>query len=221
MTLEEPCLFASEDWCTIPFFLHAKSPFDKFVDILVQLPGCLPLRIDMERLKEEEVVASENSRRGLVMQAEKLLSLLDQFWEQHRWQVDPDYDKRWYSNYLMEECGLRDVASPYGGGAIFTNTFTATFTALYDAANIIVLRNLTAASSPTTGIHSRRITAHAASVLASIAYHEAAGPFSGGSFSMVFPLKVVCFLSTSERQRSAAQEALLSWGANRGMTDIT
>jgi hypothetical protein len=59
---------------------------------------------------------------------------------------------------------------------------------------------------------------HGASILASIAHHEAQGPTNNASFSMIFPVKLLCLLSPSETQRDIAREALTRWGESRGLT---
>lgn len=79
---------------------------------------------------------------------------------------------------------------------------------MYDAANIIAPK-LHAAALPTPEIRDKRMMFHGASILASVGYHESQGPFSGGSFSMVFPIKIIFLLSPSDWQTQTAQETLL------------
>lgn len=221
MTLDVPCVFASEVWTTIPFALHPKAPIDKLVDILLQLPGCTPLFNNITKPHDQASLALESAKVDLFNRAEPILLQLDDFWTEHKSDVDPDYDRRVHFNSSQ---GEEDFSSTEGililpRGVPFRDTFAATFTALYDSANIIALIYASVASS-TPEKYKQRILLHATSILASVAYHEAQGPSSGGSFAMIFPVKIVYFMSPSEVQRDSAREALFRWGANRGLNDL-
>ena len=222
MTLDEPSVFASEPWTTIPFSLHPKVPIDKLIDVLLQLPGCTPLFNNMTVSQGQDPWRSESIRVELFDRAQGILSQLDQFWTQHKLDIDPYYHRRVHANFSLREEGSPSIGDTLGassGGLPFRDSFRATFTAMYDAANICALRYLSATSSAPEKYY-QRMMAHAASILASVAYHEAQGPSSGGTFSMVFPVKIACLMSPSEEQRSSAREALFRWGSNRGVNDI-
>jgi hypothetical protein len=214
MTIEEPSPFAAEEWCTIPFDVYPKTAFDVLIDILLQLPSCLSSFNEMR--KQAGSRASKKLREEVIAQARRIISDLNRFWNQHKAQIDPNYDRRWLCNLdvdLGHVCGSSTVYS-----TPFQSPFMATFTALYDTASMLGLRYLGAALG-TPESYKNRITMHAESILAAVAYHESSGLFSGGTFNMVFPLKIVCILAPSESQRNIAQQALLTWGANRGVDD--
>ena len=222
MTLDEPSVFASEPWTTIPFSLHPKVPIDKLMDVLLQLPGCASLFKNMTVSEGQDPLRPESIRVELFDRAQGILSQLDQFWMQHKLDIDPYYHRRVHANSSLREEGspsIGDTLGAFSRGLLFRDSFRATFTAMYDSANIQALRYISATSSAPEKYH-QRMTAHAASILASVAYHEAQGPFSGGTFSMIFPVKTVCLVSPSEEQRSSAREALFRWGDNRGVNDI-
>jgi len=222
MTLDEPSVFASEPWTTIPFSLHPKVPIDELIDVLLQLPSCTPLFNNMTVSQGQDPSRSESIRVELFDRAQGILSQLDQFWTQHKLDIDPHYHQRIRTNSSLREEGspsIGDILRASSRGLPFRDSFTATFTATYDSANIIALRYISTTSSAPEKYH-QRMTVHAVSILASVAYHEAQGPSSGGTFSMIFPVKIVCLRSPSEELRSYAREALFRWGSNRGVNDI-
>ncbi|KAF2496716.1 hypothetical protein BU16DRAFT_560037 [Lophium mytilinum] len=215
MTLEEPSIFSTDMWNTIPFELQPPSEFDELVGLMLQIPSCLPLRNEMQRFRGTDPVASELYRTHLNSKAQHILLCLHQYWQQYQQYIDPNYERR-----LKRTSPLFGVDySPLHNHVIFQDSCSATYTAQYDSANIAALTYLTAAST-VPGMYERQIAQHGDTVLASIAYHELLGSFSGGSFSMILPTKIVCMMSPFESQRSTAQEALRKWGARRGVRDI-
>ena len=212
MTLEKPSIFASERWCAIPFESNPKTPFDELIDILLQLPCCLPCRNDMKRLHDDDPEISEVPRRELVTTAQDILSSLDRFWEENS-EMDQSYDERIADALpaIEQNCALSAVIP-------FKNTFIASFISLYDAGNLIVWSYLLAASRTPEKYHSK-MKAHSASILCSVLYHETQSPSSEVSFAMIFPVKTVHSLTPSDSQKKMAADSLLMWGSKKGLND--
>jgi hypothetical protein len=195
-----------------------KRPFDKLVDLLLQLPSCLPCRNEMRKTRDSDPIKSEALRRHLDTTAKHLLSRLEEFWQEHKNEVDPDYDQRLQtisSNLTNKEDSHRPIPCTQQ----FKSTSDACFTSMYDAGKVITLGCLGAASL-VPSLYDQAIVMHGTSILTSAAYCETQGLFNSVSFSMVFPIKLVCLLSPSEEQRTLARTALLKWGSKRGVTDI-
>ena len=216
--MDEPSALASELWCTVPFNQNPKTPFDKLLDILLQLPSCLPIRNEMRKLRETDSSTSECLRRYLGITAKHLLRRLEVFWQQHKDGIDPDYDQRIQRHDSHVASDLR-CWEPNLSMHPFKSSVDAYFTSMYDVGQLIVLGFLGAASLVPSS-YSQAAIMHGASILASAAFCETQGLFNGVSFSMVFPIKVVCLISPSEEQRTLAQIALLKWGSGRGLEDI-
>lgn len=177
---------------------------------MLQLPSCLPGRKQMLKLRTKNPTASDAAKRNLGTQLQYILNRLNQFWERHKSEIDPNYDFRIKSRVETGCC----TTIP------FESVFAATFTSLYDSANIIAC-NYLASISPTPNTYYWKATVHAASILSSIAYHESQGPKSGGSFSMLFPMRIVSLMSPSEEQKELAHETLVKWGKERGLDGVS
>ncbi|RFU36251.1 hypothetical protein B7463_g107, partial [Scytalidium lignicola] len=218
LTRDVPSVFASERWCTVPFLLHPKTPYDRLVDLLLQLPGYLPIRNAMRSLQKDDPVKSDALARCLTNSVQHLLSQLDDLWQEQMPQIDPDYDVRFkaLSSHVLNP-HTSNQPLPYT--TPFQNSTNAYFASMYDAGNIIALGCL-AAASPTPQIYKDKMIVHGASILNSAGYHQSQGCYNGGSFSMIFPVKLVCLLSPSEALRAMAQKSLLIWGSGRGLLDI-
>ncbi|KAF8848301.1 hypothetical protein BDZ45DRAFT_733024 [Acephala macrosclerotiorum] len=215
LTEDQPSLLASVLWCTVPFHRIEKTPFDTLVDILLQLPSCLPVRNEMRKTRESHTATSESLRSHLHTAASHLSSRLDDFWKDNKDTIDPEYHQRLIQATVSPSEIEADGRQPIP----FTSPAKAYFTSMYDAGKLITLSLLEAASLVPNS-YSQGVVMHGASILSSAAYCETHGLFNRVSFSMVFPIKLVCLLSPSEMQRSLAQDALLKWGSERGLEDI-
>jgi hypothetical protein len=209
MILEEPSILASKPWSTIPFQQNHKMPLDTLLDIMHQLPSCFPYQNEMLKMRCKNPPASDAARQNLASTLQHVLHRLDQFWETHKSEIDPKYDDRVASQIETGHYHTIEFESPYA----------ATVTSLYDSANVIVFTSLASASC-TPDTYYWKATIHAASILASIAFHEAQGPLSGGSFSMLFPMRIISLMSPSQEQRVVAHEALVRWGKDRGLAGV-
>ena len=218
LIIDEPSILASELWCTVPFNENQKTPFDKLVDILLQLPSCLPIRNEMRKLRDSDPSTSECLRRYLGITAKHLLHRLEEFWLHHKDEIDPDYDQR-LLRLGSHPAGDFQYWEPNPYMHPFKSCANAYFTSMYDAGMLIVLGFLGAASLVPNS-YSQAAVMHGATILASASFCEVQGLFNGVSFSMVFPIKLVCLISPSEEQKVLAQIALLKWGFERGLADI-
>ena len=172
----------------------------------------------MRSIRDESPAKSEVLRRCLGTTAKYLLSRLDDFWLEHKEEVDPDYDQRiqGISSYLANDKGDRqEILRTHP----FKSSPDAYVTSMFDAGKLIAL-GLLGAASLVPNSYAPAIIVHGASILAAAAYCETQGLFNGVSFTMVFPIKLVCLLSPSVEQRTLAQHALLRWGSERGLDDI-
>jgi hypothetical protein len=155
------------------------------------------------------------------MTAQHIYSRLEQFWQDHKAEVDPNYDQRIQALSVLVP-STEAIVPATSCFAPFQNSSDAYFTSMYDSGNLIVLGYL-ASASPTielSDMYKRQMAVHCASVLASAAYQKAQDPSNGGSFSMVFPLKLLCLLSPSEGQRMMGRSALQNWESGRGLSAI-
>lgn len=149
-----------------------------------------------------------------------LITRLKGYWDKHGTAVDPAYD---YSQFI-ETSNFQSISANWVVEAPFPmtsqNTFAATNVAMYDAA--VALANALAweSNSGYPELNKRQTVIHCASIMTAIGYHEGKGPESGGSVSMVFPMKVVCRTTPSSNQRRQVQAALVKWGESRGVEGI-
>jgi hypothetical protein len=156
-------------------------------------------------------------RRQLGSTSKRLPDRLDDFWTEYKEEVDLAYDKHLgkissastftNKNWIEEHQVSSTQKSP------FKSASDDYLTSMYDSGKITTLGFLaTIAVRVNWYNYNREIAMHGASILASAAYCESLGVFNGVSFSMVFPIKLVCLLSPSEEQRILARSVLLKWG---------
>ena len=60
---------------------------------------------------------------------------------------------------------------------------------------------------------------HATMIMKCAAFHKTIGMNSGGSFNMIFPLKIASLMAPSTEVMDQAQETILKWGLQRGLKD--
>lgn len=217
---EIPSIFASDEWCRVPFAKHEKVPFDKLADILLQVPRIFILRDSMRSMRERSHEAYEPTRRAVEDEAQRLISWLRRYWDECADTINLGYDHSRFVELSGFQADATDWIVEETSMTHFEDTFAATNVAMYDAA--VVLANALAweATSGDAGLYKQRIATHCASILAVVSYHEGRGVGSGGSITMVFPMKIVCRVTPSNHQRHLAEAALLKWGKSRGMDGI-
>jgi hypothetical protein len=210
-TLVKPTCFASEDWCEIPFKLKQKTAWDKILDILLWMPKCLALRTRIKALRDSDPVACEAVCQELASELGNPISRLARWKSLYGQDILGEYDYNISVNANDPDTGSIPKTR------IFSDPQRATTTAFYDVANIWI-QQLTqiATGTPTDHI----IKQHAASALAAVDFHQSLGFASGGTFSLIFVLKVLCLVTPCEIQRQEARSALLTWGERRGLGGV-
>jgi hypothetical protein len=208
-TTRSPCAFSSDEWRTVPFLLQQKLPIDELVDILLYLPRCLVIET---RLNDPDADSDRTARRQLT---EKLADLLKQ---------PIDRLSAWWSKHYHDQ--IMDIPSSLTSARTdtapsteaFTSPLAATSIAYYYSAKVVAtcLSDLVAPSE-----QSYEILVHDISViLSTVKYHRVCGPFSGGTFMMIYPIKVALFRSPCPDQRAEITQALLDWGRERGVEGV-
>jgi hypothetical protein len=201
-TLGKASVFASESWCTIPFELTGKSARDELIDILLWIPNILDTHTQWFEVKDTNLPEGEMLKQQLALQIQYPISKLSDWWAYHGPAIFGEYD---YANYVKD---------PSWTPPQFYDTNTASNIAFYNTANIFVYHMQSIGlGMPTEHL----LTMHASSVLAAARFHQSQGPQSGGTFTMVYPLKAVCMMTSDDEQRKQAQAILLEWGKVRGV----
>jgi hypothetical protein len=168
----------------------------------------------MRKLREQDPVASEPLRQKLEAAAQQIQSRLKQFRKDEWPHIDSDNGQGLKGNQ-------DDIADqmPLHRTARSQNAFSAYLKTMYDAGNIIVLSQL-AAASLTPQEHQLKMISHGDSIISSVAYHDSQDTLTSISFSIIFPIKIVCLLSPSNLQRVMAQNVLLKLGTKRGLVEL-
>ncbi|KAK3170140.1 hypothetical protein OEA41_009526 [Lepraria neglecta] len=220
MTFERPSVFASEEWCRIPFLKEGKNPMDRLGDVLLQYPSIFIVRNSMREMRSRGPHRLEPTRQAVEAKAEQLISLLDTYWNECRQTIQPGYD---HDNFAEIENFRADTADWVIKTLLpitYKDIFAATNVAMYDAAVILAHALAWESTSGFSEPNKQRIVIHCASILEAVKYHESKGPSSGGSISMVLPIKVVRRATPSKFQREQAQVALEQWADTRGVDGI-
>ena len=219
MTYAQPSIFASDEWCTVPYLQEGKQPLDKIVDILLQFPR-LYAACNKMRTRRAQDRLSDPPGYNVETQAQNLIARLQTYWQEWGNLISPGYDYSSFAERSNFETDSLDWIIETTVPITYRDPFVATSVAMYDAA--IVLANSLAwqSGAGSTELYKQRIVLHCASILQAAAFHESLGPNSGGSIQMVFPLKVICRVTPSNDQRQQAQIALGRWGEKRGVDGI-
>ncbi len=189
MSTGKPSPLASAEWCSVPFKDRVKTPQDELVDLLLQLPECLAI---FNTLPQAEAASGDLPalHRNLCDKTDSILKRLETFYHQHAPYMNPDSE----------------------------GTFDPTFTAFYHSAVVICLRYYSGASQSWSR-QAPRMNIHAEMILRCTSIHRAQGVYSGGSYAMIFPLKIASMIAPSSEIRSRAQKTILEWGMERGVRD--
>lgn len=220
MTWDKPSVFATDDWCNIPFLPYRKTPNDKIADILLQIPGCFVLRNRLRAERAQWTAASEIIRHELESKVLQLLKRLGHYWKDFTDEVDADYNYEQYKEITDFQTSAADWVMKSIQAARFRDANAARNIANYDSAIILTNALLWESGSGPSEGHMQKIFIHSASILAAVAWHKSIGPQSGGAVSLVFPMKVVYQCTPSDHQRKQAHEALVTWGEARGTEQL-
>ena len=219
MTFAQPSIFASDEWCTVPYLQQGKGLLDKLGDILLQFPRIYAARNSMLAQQAQDRVLDQ-LRYNVEAQAQDLIARLQTCWQQCGNAIYPGYDYGSFVESTNFEIESSDWIVEATVPITYRDPFVATSVAMYDAATVLANALIWESGAGFTELYKQRIVIHCASILQAVVYHESRGPNSGGSIQMVFPLKVVCRVTPSDDQRRQAQIALRRWGERRGVDGI-
>ena len=208
-----PSRFVSRAWCTVPFSVHPKAPFDTLLDFFLLLPGHLDRRDRMMKHKDQDLKTAEIIRQDLEADVLQLNLELDDFWEQNHGQMNRDYSYPSFSE--GSDFYKLVIPSRFPGTSQLKESSAARVMSMYDAARVITYAILASLSLKPKAYY-REIELHAASILSVDFGHQKDLPQSGGLVSMIWPLKVILLASPSEQQRKDAQAAIRRWELTRG-----
>ena len=219
MTFEKPTVFASDEWCTIPFLGREKSAFDSLGDILLQFPSAYILRNRLRVMRDQYSDEFGPTRQSLEAKAMDLTARLSNYWVTYRTLIDSVFDHARFVELFDLTADLSTWTIETPPSITFKSTLAATNIAMYDAAVIHANALAWEANPRDAEINKRKIIIHCASILAAVAYHENRGIGSGSTISMIFPMKTVSRITPSDDQRRQVLEALERWGERRGVKE--
>lgn len=219
MTYARPSIFASDEWCTVPYVQQGKGLLDKLGDILLQFPEIYAARNSMHAHQAQNRV-SDQPRYNVEAQALGLIARLQTYWQESRNSLYPGNDHSSFVEITDFESASSDWIIENTVPVTYRDPFVATCVAMYDAATVLANSLVWESGAGFTEVYKQRVVIHCASILEAVAYHESRGPSSGGSIQMVFPLKVISRVTPSDDQRRQAQIALRRWGERRGVDGI-
>ena len=221
IALGHPTAFASEEWCTVPFEQQAKRPFDRLVDILLQLPGTHLLRNEMRSARQNNDDDYEKICQRVVDKADQLSSRMAGFWDEYGQMLSPDYQHARYHETSDFQADAEDWVLEETSPPNFDDPFAASIIALHSAGNILANALTWEATSDDPFLNKQAIVIYAESILSAVTYHERTGTSSGGTLAMIFPMKTVCRVTPCADQRRRAGAALQRWGERRGIDGLT
>lgn len=190
MLKSEQHAFATSVWRTIPFEIHPKSPFDRFVDILFSLLPCLSIA--------EKAIRSPPGD-GVRLDAELSTAIARSMSQLHEW---------WMYCISIPTLLEADAVHEYNTGSTstehqysdpghfplipYSDMPTAALVSIYDAANVVLLQLLYLVSSD-AHLYEERTQRHTHSVRSAREFIAAIpGPISGRGLLMVeFPLQIL------------------------------
>lgn len=207
-------MLASSEWCEIPFALVDKSPHDRLMDIIAQLPGCYAHRNQLVSLRNRNLPIPEKAQSGLAARVVDLILQLDDWWRVSRSEVDDNFDYAEFSESLDgTPTSQASRVIPY------RSNLAATLILLHDLSKI-ALYSIIVPIFPIQRFFEQRMRLHSASVLAATRYLKIQGNSISGYASAVLSLQIVCSHSPSECQRKEAREALMDWERENDLAPI-
>ncbi len=212
-------MFASDEWCTIPFLEIKKNTLDRINDIILHLPECFAIRTKL-RNQRNRSEPSDATRRELEAKALWLAIRLEEYWKEYGDDIDDLYSHEQYYEVSDFQGHPEDWIITSLQPVTFRDTFAATNIPDYDAAVMLAHTLLMETFPESLEVYNQRIAIHCESILQACAFHQKVGLWSGGDVSMVFALKSVEACTPSRRQRGTSAEELAKWGATRGVAGI-
>ena len=220
VTSDKETIFASDEWCTIPFLKMKKTTSDRLNDVLLKIPECLDLKQRFRDARTQSSPLLQSAKDALEGKAQWLIVRLQEYWKGYGNEIAPDY--RW--DQYHEKSNFQNTAEAWifttPGPVQFCNRFAARIIAEYDAGIVIIYSILREVYMDSVEEYKQRIAIHCASILGSAAFLEKLGVDSGGNTSMVFPLKTVHLCTPSQQQAVNSATELAKWGKTRGMEGV-
>jgi hypothetical protein len=211
MVTEEQHLFATYPWDTVPFEVNPKIAYDKLLDILLLIPGCLSVVNQIKGIYSLDITEAHELRIKLESSVSTLLRRLQEWW----WEYAEEHASHGRdANSFGEPQSSSTSNEPY-----YPNAFAAACTASYHAA-MIVLYAMHTFCSYEAHTYEAQIEWHSSRILVSCSYMMMNRTSSAGTVMMVFPLKSMCRCSQNQLQKQAAFEILGKWGEKKGIHGI-
>ncbi|OAP57373.1 hypothetical protein AYL99_08111 [Fonsecaea erecta] len=222
----DPCSFASQEWCEVPFTDSTKIPYELLIDILLAVPHQMKLPLapggDFRDSMHRIAYLDESERQVLERETLVLLQRLQNWWwhftqntgalfAQLAANLTPDAVDSVTTSPLTEQPG------------IFPDTLTAKTVSLYNSMMVIVYSVLmyleecsqSLSCDGTMSPISRyrfEIERHSSSVLMAAWYQNWRHPYCGDALRTGFSLKIVSWLGAHEGQREEAHRMMALWG---------
>ena len=220
MSKQQSC-FASDRWCTLPFLCKKKTTSDRLNDILLKLPECMALSLELRESRMHGSPSEEHHSSVLESKAQWLLIRFQEYWKEHGLEVDPAY--QW--DPFHERSDFLNIASDWtvvsDRPVRFYNKYAARIIAEYDAGNAIVYSILRELYQDRIDSYKQNVAIHCASILEAVQFLESLGVDSGGNTSLVFPLKTIYHCTPSGEQRRRSEIELDKWGKSRGVEGVS
>ena len=217
VTWEQATVFASDEWCTIPFLEMKKTTSDRINDLLLQIPECLDLSNKLRSERKHGAESATNTAKLLERKALWLTIRFREYWKEYGDAVDPDYDFSQYYEVSSFQSDAKDWIVTTDQPVRFRDKFAATIIPDYDAGVVIANSILREATMDTDESSKRNIVIHSASILEAAAFLQKLGLGSGGNIALVFPLKTVALCTPSTQQEATSAMELAKWGKTRGV----
>ena len=220
VTTHKETIFASDEWCTIPFLKMKKTTSDRLNDILLKVPECMGLSDKLQDARQYSSNSAQHSMTDLENKAQWLLILLGEYWKEYGDAIEPGYDWNQYREVTNFSTNTEawDFASPTP--VYFRTISAAKIIPEYDAGNLILYSILRGVYWDSVDDYKKKIAVHSASILESAAFLGRVEAEAGGSAAMVFPLKTVHLCTPSLQQSDRVGMELAKWGKTRGLEGV-
>lgn len=203
--------FSSHIWSTIPFSLHQGTAFDRLLDILHLIPGCLH-----RYCCEQNTITQDD----LPSAAEEILRLIGQL---EQWQCE-------FMATTDHHQGLMGILWPFqpsipnDGDSLDqssvenmrTTTSYASATAFLHSTYILLYSLLSSTDDPACPYRIKAICS-AETVLSLSQSAKCDATNMAPWTEIMFPLCVVSIWSPCTEQRTVASRSLLRWGSSKGL----
>ncbi|KIW33939.1 uncharacterized protein PV07_00752 [Cladophialophora immunda] len=220
----DPCGFASQEWCDVPFRDSTKIAYDFLIDVLLAVPHRLKLTLvpggDFRDCLHRIAGLDASDRQTLERETLVLLQRLQNWWWHFTRETGvvagrPTAD---LTRYAVDS--LADPSPP--GQCVFPDTLTAKTVSLYNSMMVIVYSVLLTLEecdpSALEGVLSpipryrSEIERHSSSVLMAAWYQSWRNPYCGDALRTGFSLKIVSWLGADEGQKKEAGRMMAIWG---------